>query len=253
MWFSYMWNRMYLARQEAEVVLVYAYQGGGGAAHLPYNSARIEALETDQDEQLPEVVRLAWMIAQLNVDLPLFSESIHRDRLPLVASLAMLPPTLNAAQDAELARCDSTTIRRAVGAWIARQPGSADPADALSKPLAFGSHRSKLIAALREGACGKRVELSPDEWLRLVTWVDGNAPYHDNFINMRPDKPAYDLPADGQLLGAIATIVVLFSAPVASVVSPPDSACFCRSGSFVVRSGLTVRHVRPSSSLTWRN
>ena len=25
-----------------------------------------------------------------------------------------------------------------------------DPADALSKPLAFGSHRSKLIAALRD-------------------------------------------------------------------------------------------------------
>jgi len=81
-----------------------------------------------------------------------------------------------------------------------------DPADALSKPLAFGSHRSKLIAALREGACGKRVELNSDEWLRLVTWVDGNAPYHDNFINTRPDKPAYDLPADEQLLGAIATI-----------------------------------------------
>ena len=81
-----------------------------------------------------------------------------------------------------------------------------DPADALSKPLAFGSHRSKLIAALRKGACGKRVELSSGEWLRLVTWVDGNAPYHDNFINTRPDKPAYDLPADEQLLGAIATI-----------------------------------------------
>ena len=81
-----------------------------------------------------------------------------------------------------------------------------DPADALSEPLAFGSHRSKLIAALREGACGKRGDLSSDEWLRLVTWVDGNAPYHDNFINTRPEKPAYDLPADGQLLGAIEMI-----------------------------------------------
>ncbi len=79
-----------------------------------------------------------------------------------------------------------------------------DPADALSQPLAFGSHRSKLIAALREGPCGKRVSLSSDEWLRLVTWVDANAPYHDRFLNMRPEKPAYDLPADEELLGTLA-------------------------------------------------
>ncbi len=81
-----------------------------------------------------------------------------------------------------------------------------DPANALSKPLAFGSHRSKLIAALREGGCRKRAELSSDELLRLITWVDANAPYHDNFLNTRPEKPAYDLPADEQLLDAIATI-----------------------------------------------
>lgn len=81
-----------------------------------------------------------------------------------------------------------------------------DPADALSLPKAFGSHRSKLIEVLREGACGRRVKLTSDEWQRLVTWVDSNAPYNDNFINMRREKPAYDLPADKSLLDAIASI-----------------------------------------------
>ncbi|MEA1950708.1 MAG: hypothetical protein U9N87_04945, partial [Planctomycetota bacterium] len=96
--------------------------------------------------------------------------------------------------------------RSLITAGLVAYSNKSDPADALSKPLAFGSHRSKMIAALRQGTCGKRAKLSPDEWLRLVTWVDGNAPYHDNFINMRPDKPAYDLPADKQLLGDIEEI-----------------------------------------------
>lgn len=100
----------------------------------------------------------------------------------------------------------NTAYRSLITGGLVAYSNKSDPADVLSKPLAFGSHRSKLIAALREGECGKRVELSSDEWLRLVTWVDGNAPYHDNFINTRPEKPAYDLPADEQLLDAIATI-----------------------------------------------
>ena len=45
-----------------------------------------------------------------------------------------------------------------------------------------------------------RVKLERDEWLRLVTWVDANAPYHSHFINTRAQQQPYDLPADVQLL-----------------------------------------------------
>ncbi|MBN2293341.1 MAG: hypothetical protein JXM70_13010, partial [Pirellulales bacterium] len=100
----------------------------------------------------------------------------------------------------------SRAYRTLITQGLVAYSNKSDPADALSKPLAFGSHRSRLIAALRQGPCGKRANLSADELLRLVTWVDGNAPYHDNFINTRPDKPAYDLPADKQLLGKIEKI-----------------------------------------------
>ena len=33
----------------------------------------------------------------------------------------------------------------------------------------------------------KEVNLRPDEWLALVTWIDANAPYYDAFLNKRPD------------------------------------------------------------------
>ena len=90
----------------------------------------------------------------------------------------------------------NTAYRTLITKGLVAYSHKSDPAAALSQPLAFGSHRSKLIAALREGPCGKRVTLSSEDWLRLVTWVDANAPYHSHFINMRPEQPPYDLPAD---------------------------------------------------------
>ncbi|NUQ66297.1 MAG: hypothetical protein HUU20_27870, partial [Pirellulales bacterium] len=76
----------------------------------------------------------------------------------------------------------------------------------ITPPLAFGSHKSKLVEVLRTGACGKRAELSKEDWLRLVTWIDLNGPYHDGFINKRQEPPPYDLPADRELFGALSAI-----------------------------------------------
>jgi len=76
----------------------------------------------------------------------------------------------------------------------------------VTMPLDFGSHRSKLIEVLRQGACSRRAKLSEAEWLRLVTWIDLNGPYHDRFINKRSERPAYDLAADVPLAGAIQAV-----------------------------------------------
>lgn len=59
----------------------------------------------------------------------------------------------------------------------------------VTQPYQFGSHKSKLIAAIRKGnkiEGHKKLNLSDDEWLRLVTWVDLNAPYHSKLINKHP-------------------------------------------------------------------
>lgn len=90
------------------------------------------------------------------------------------------------------------------GGWIACSPVQGDAS--ITQPLAFGSRRSKLVEVLKTGACGRRATLSPEEWERLVTWIDANAPYHDRFLNKRPERPAYGLPNDRELLDRLADI-----------------------------------------------
>jgi mono/diheme cytochrome c family protein len=48
--------------------------------------------------------------------------------------------------------------------------------------------------------------LGEEDWLRLVTWIDANAPYHGGFINKRPERPPYDLVADRETWDKITTI-----------------------------------------------
>lgn len=58
---------------------------------------------------------------------------------------------------------------------------------AVTAPMQFGSHCSRLVIVLCEDTLHRRqVKLSANEWWTLVTWVDANAPYHDGFLNKRP-------------------------------------------------------------------
>ena len=113
----------------AAVILVHPVLGGGGQAHLDYNSVNIEAVLADPHQQLPEVLRLAWMLSQLNNDLPMHSEMIHGQALPVVSELAMLPAVLTAAQELGMARMDQASIQLAIEAWSCRIPGDVDLAD----------------------------------------------------------------------------------------------------------------------------
>jgi hypothetical protein len=76
----------------------------------------------------------------------------------------------------------------------------------ITPPLAYGSPRSKLVAALAKPPHVERARLDDDERLRLLLWIDANAPYHDRFVNKRPATPAYDLAADRDLLGQLSAI-----------------------------------------------
>jgi hypothetical protein len=50
-------------------------------------------------------------------------------------------------------------------------------------PRALGSHASRLIAVLRGGH--HEVQLSHEEWVRLLTWVDANGPYYSTYFGRR--------------------------------------------------------------------
>ncbi len=62
--------------------------------------------------------------------------------------------------------------------------------------MAYGSHNSKLIAALADKDHAGEVQLNAEQRLRLAMWIDANAPYHDRFVNKRAEKTGYNLPAD---------------------------------------------------------
>jgi hypothetical protein len=121
-----------LVPETAEVLLVHPAFGGGGAAHISYNAVRIEAVLANPHPELPEVVRLAWLAAQLRLALPAFSEEIQADRLPHVARLAMVPAVLAAAQGAELVQNSPELMRRAIEVWRLAVPPGLDAAAMLS-------------------------------------------------------------------------------------------------------------------------
>ena len=53
-------------------------------------------------------------------------------------------------------------------------------------PYAWGSHRSRLVDVLRKDHYGTR--LSADDLLRLVTWIDLNAPYYGSYHSVYGDN-----------------------------------------------------------------
>ncbi len=69
----------------------------------------------------------------------------------------------------------------------------------ITPPGAYGSLKSRLISVLDDEKHPGNMRLSTEERLRLSMWIDANAPYHDRFVNKRPDSPEYDLAADKEL------------------------------------------------------
>ena len=106
------------------VDLVHPVLGGGGAAYPDFNTVLLEAVLTNPVPALPEVVRLGWLVSQLNLELPRYQGELQRDRAFELGSWAMLPATLAAAQDLDLAKLDEPTMRLAIKAWRIAAPRS---------------------------------------------------------------------------------------------------------------------------------
>lgn len=118
--------------ESADIVLVHPAVGGAGDAFHKNNLVTLEGVLTNPHAELPETVRLAWLIAQLNADLPKFGENIHAQRLPAVAAFALLPPILQAAEDVELVHPSPMLLTKAIEAWNLPVPADIDPATLLT-------------------------------------------------------------------------------------------------------------------------
>jgi len=68
-------------------------------------------------------------------------------------------------------------------------------------PLAFGSHRSKLAARIGKDPC--KAKLTGEEFIKIVTWIDANAPYYGTHegkkdLNWKGDVDFRPLPLVGE-------------------------------------------------------
>ena len=119
------WTEDAILVDEAVIYVVPPVTPGGGWMHLPYNSVRIEPV-ADKEGDVPEVLRLAWLLGPLNLDMPAYSEAIMALRLDRVAALAMIPVTLAAAENLHLESCTPERIGHAFKRWL--PSAEADPA-----------------------------------------------------------------------------------------------------------------------------
>jgi len=100
-----------------DIVLVAPYLGGHGLAHWSTNRILLEAVLVNPTPELPESVRLAWLICQLNGDLPRYADLLPASAARRVVELAAMTATLSAAETVELARCDEASLSLAIEAW----------------------------------------------------------------------------------------------------------------------------------------
>jgi len=63
----------------------------------------------------------------------------------------------------------------------------------LEPPLSFGSHRSKMVERILKDPC--KSGLTREEFIKIVTWIDANAPFygtHDGKKNIKwKDDPEF--------------------------------------------------------------
>lgn len=83
--------------------------GAGGEIDPAKGIVYINAVLANPLPQLPEVVRLAWMVAHVAIETAPSQRATH--------ALALVPAILESAADVELARCDRPTISLALDAW----------------------------------------------------------------------------------------------------------------------------------------
>lgn len=118
--------------EAAEVVMVAPAVGGHGVAHVATNRVTFEAVLTNANESLPEVVRFGWLLGQLQFDLPRVAESLLPARLEYLAACSTIPAALVAAQEVELVQFSPETVARAASLWrVASTPEEAGQLAAL--------------------------------------------------------------------------------------------------------------------------
>lgn len=108
---------------EADVALVHPCLGGGGEAHREFSLVGIEAMLANPRPELPEALRLGWLLLQLTAN-----DQKSSERRWSAAGLAILAVALEAGESVEWTRFDQQTLEAALIAFRLPLPEGGSPA-----------------------------------------------------------------------------------------------------------------------------
>jgi len=109
---------------DIDILLVHPFVGGAGFAVPSRSAVVVEAVLANAQPSLPEVVRLAWLWAQVAMNLTTDSQQAAR-------KAALVLPCLAAGEYVELCRCDLLTLELALHHWHIQLPELATVAASL--------------------------------------------------------------------------------------------------------------------------
>lgn len=101
------------------VALVGPACGGAGDANPAEGVAWIEAVLSNPHVDIPEVLRLAWLIARLGLGRPEACKLVDSELLPKLAAMALLPIIAEAGR--ELGVTGDLSLQRLAAAWHLRR------------------------------------------------------------------------------------------------------------------------------------
>lgn len=107
------------------VVMIQPCRGGDGGMDTIYPKVWMEAMLTDVDPEVPEVLRLAWWICRLAVDRTL-SKVTSDPSLHYAYRLSTLPLLLESAREVDLVRSSQIPIKQAMTLWRVGEQGDDD-------------------------------------------------------------------------------------------------------------------------------
>ncbi|MEX0824723.1 MAG: hypothetical protein WD119_01075 [Pirellulaceae bacterium] len=101
----------------ATVCLIQPVRGGDGGVDVQRESVWMEAVLTNVEPNIPETLRLGWLLARLGMTHENANRLIAADNLPRVASCALVPVVLAAGQELELIPPGPLPIAAALQTW----------------------------------------------------------------------------------------------------------------------------------------
>jgi len=107
-----------LLPSRARIVVIPPFEGGLSRSFPLNNTVLWEGLLANVEPRLPEVLRLCWAIAQLNLEMPCLIGNTSTELACRAGSWGMIPLALHAGSELELCRCDHDTAQLAAMTWL---------------------------------------------------------------------------------------------------------------------------------------